>query len=139
MQPYKWTVALLIVLAACTTPAFQPLQTLAPVPQADAYTRVVQKLYGMGYTVLSSDRDAGTIIAERDAGTSLTFSTNPEDIRKTDRLEIAVFQTPDHQTSLRVLPVSLRQVGRANATRDTRPSRKAVEDAETIVALFGTG
>jgi hypothetical protein len=127
------------VIPACTTPAFQALTTSAPVTTSDAFSVVIQQLHARGYTIVSSSRETGSVIAEKDAGTSLTFSTEPEDIRKMDRLEVGVYAGPDQQTSVRVMPVSMRQIGNHPPVRDQRPSRTAVADAEAIVQALGSG
>lgn len=127
------------LLSACTTPAFQALTTSAPVAQSDAFSLVVQQLHARGYTIVSSSRETGSVIAEKDAGTGLTLSTNPEDVRKMDRLEVGVYAAPNQQTSVRVMPVSMRQIGNRPSVRDERPSRTAIADAEAIVQALGSG
>ncbi len=127
------------VIPACTTPAFRALTTTAPITQSDAFSLVIQQLHARGYTIVSSSRETGSVIAEKDAGTGLTFSANPQDIRKMNRLEVGVYAGPNQQTSLRVMPVSMRQIGNGRPVRDQRPSKTAVADAEAIVQALGSG
>lgn len=133
------TIACAALLLACTTPAFKPLLTVTPTPRNDVYTKIAQAVQAMGYTIVTSDRDAGSIIAEKDAGTGRTFSTTPERVRKVDRLEISVFSADSTQTSIRVMPVSTQQVGARPATRDSYPRREALVDASVIIRMFGAG
>ena len=122
---------------------FSPPIACSPIPpltvlHTDASNHVAKALQGPDYAVVNLSRETGLIIAEKDVARELTWATTPENIRKVHRLGISILKGPAKpRSSIRVMPVSLWQVGSRTHSRHTSPNDEAVAGAERVVRLFG--